>query len=167
MTDHDDSLEEQLRDTYAHAGLTLYLAQCFEMSLENFLFLLHRLTNERVTVEELLAVEAANQKKTLGSLLKSVKSLCNFGDGSVDHLDKALKDRNYLAHRFFKDHGESLLSAAGRTAMIDALSQMQYTFQVADTLMEAVNRAMGKAAGVTEEIYERELKQLYDRAREA
>jgi hypothetical protein len=167
MKDDQPALEEHIKEVYAQAGLALYLAQCLEMSLANFLFIFHRATNQRVTVEELLAVEESNYRKTLGALLKRTKEFCNFDPDAIGRLDEALGFRNHLAHHFFKEHGEGFLSFAGREKMLDSLSEMQRSFQIADTLMEAVNRAMSKAVGVTDEIIQQELGKIYARAADA
>lgn len=161
MKNQETTLEEHIKEVYAQAGLALYFAQCFEMGLANFLFIYHRATNQRVTVEELLALESSNAKKTLGSLLRKTKGLCTFDLDEIDRLELALEHRNRLCHHFFKDHGESFLSASGRGKMIDTLSDFQRTLQIADTLIEAANLAMAKAIGVTDEIIQHELAKVY------
>ncbi len=167
MTDDQAALEEHIKEVYSQAGLALYFAQCFEMALANFLFIYHRATNKRVTVEELLAIESSNAKKTLGALLKKTKGLCSFDQDALNHLDQALEHRNRLSHHFFKDHGESLLSRQGREQMLDGLSEIQRSLQIADTLIEAANRAMSKAIGVTDEIIQQEMAKIYASAADA
>ena len=167
MTDDRPPLEEQIKEVYAHAGLALYLAQCFEMSLANFLFIFHRATNDLITIEELLAVEKSNERKTLGALLRRTKDFCNFDQDAIGRLDEALDFRNHLAHHFFKVHGEDFLSFTGREKMLESLLAMQRSFQIADTLMEAVNRAMSNSFGITEEIIQKELGKIYARAADA
>lgn len=167
MTEVHVDLEEQVKEVYAQAGLTLYFAQCFEMALTNFLVIHNFATNRRVTVEELLALESSNAKKTLGALLKKTKDLWAFDQDALDRLDLALEHRNYLSHHFFKDHGESFLSKTGREKMLDVLSNIQSSLQIADTMMEAANRAMSKAIGVTDETVQRELAKIYAAASDA
>jgi hypothetical protein len=167
MEDDRPPLEEHIKEVYAQAGLALYLAQCLEMSLANFLFIFHRATNTSVTLKDLLEVEESNSRKTLGALLKRAKEFCNFDQDAIERLDEALAFRNKLAHHFFKDHGEGFLSFSGREKMLDTLAEMQRSFQIADTLMEAVNRAMSKAVGVTDEILQQELDKIYARSADA
>lgn len=167
MTDDQVALEEHIKEVYAQAGLALYFAQCFEMSLSNFLFIHHRATSQRVTIEELLSLESSNAKKTLGSLLKKTKDLFAFDQDAVNRLELALEHRNRLCHHFFKDHSESFLSTSGREKMLDTLSEFQRSLQIADTLIEAANRAMAKAIGVTDEIVQQELAKIYASAADA
>ena len=167
MTDDPAAVEEHIKEVYAQAGLALYFAQCFEMALANFLFIYHRATNDRVTVEELLALESSNAKKTLGALLMKTKDLCSFDQDALDRLDQALEHRNRLSHHFFKDHGESFLSWSGREKMLEVLLEIQRSLQIADTLIEATNRAMSQAIGVTDEIIQQELAKIYATAEDA
>jgi|SRR5581483_11069821 len=164
MADDQITSEEHVKEVYAQAGLALYFAQCFEMALANFLFFYHRATNERATVEELTAVEESNNKKTLGALLRRVKESCSFDEDAIDRLERALRDRNRLTHHFFKENAEGFLSTNGRDEMLRILSELQRSFQIADAMIEAANRAMVKAIGVPDEVIQEELRQMYARA---
>ena len=148
--------EDHVKEVYAQAGLALYFAQCFEMALSNFLFLHFRATNVRVTIGDLTNLESANARKTLGSLLKSVKSLCAFDEAVVERLERALDQRNRLCHYFFKDSAESFLSRGGRETMLNTLLEYQSSMQDADAMIEAANRALASALGVTDEDIQRE-----------
>lgn len=156
--------DEEFKEVYAHAGLALYLAQCFEMAMQNFIVLYHLATNKRISRAELDAVDDQTKRKTMRSLLAKVRKRCRFDPGSTEVIERALVERDYLAHHYFKEMSDLFFSSSGRQKMIDRLLEMQRTFQIADTAMEAVNRALADSVGITQEVIERELKALYERS---
>ena len=154
---------EQSRDVYAHAGLALYWAQCFEMSLENFLVIHARLSDHSITLVELESYEEDVQRKTLGELLQEVRQRASFDSSAEKAIGDALQKRNYLAHRFFKDRAVDFLSADGKSRMVSELQDLQQCFQIADTVASAIAQATGKLLGVRDEMMEQEMKRLAQR----
>lgn len=156
--------DEQHKDVYAYAGLALYWAQCFEMSLTNALMLYERATNTKVTVEELESLETALRQKTLGGLLNRAKKVVALDPKTTEKIDAALEARNFLAHHFFQDRATHFLTVGGRTEMIEELQTMQEKFAVADTLAMALCGALCEAIGITKEVLDAEFKRTYSEA---
>lgn len=69
-------------------------------------------------------VEGVN-RKTLGALLRSIKSFANFDDSILQIVDEALERRNYLMHRFFPSHNLAIFDEAGQRKMIEELKTIQ------------------------------------------
>lgn len=155
---------EQTREVYAHAGLALYLAQCFEMSLQNFLVVHARLSDRSITLAELESYEGDVQRKTLGGLLRKVRKRASFDASAEKFIGDALEKRNFLAHHYFRERAVDFLSPGGRMRMISELQDMQHCFQIADTVASSIAQAAGKLLGVTDEMLEQEMKKLVERA---
>jgi hypothetical protein len=154
---------DQVNDVFASFGLAAYNAQCFEMTLTNFLLLHQRHSDIRITVEEIESLEATLLKKTLGGLLADFRKLVTTttdSDNPEDVLTTALKRRNDLTHRFFRDRAVHFLSEAGREIMIAELVEIANAFTRADVLVSAMHKALGQALGFTDEMLAAEFSKL-------
>ena len=152
--------EEQSRELFAYAGLVLYWAQCFEMSLEIFLLIHTRLANKSISLSELESYESDIQRKTLGGLLRDVRQRVAFDSSAEIAIGDALEKRNLLVHRFFKERGIEALSLAGRAEMIERLQDFEQSFRVADRVAWSIVEAARKVLGIPDEIIQQELKRL-------
>ncbi|HVY68298.1 MAG TPA: hypothetical protein VHH73_00115 [Verrucomicrobiae bacterium] len=160
MADDSNCEEAQSKNLFAHAGRTLYLAQCFEMSFENILCLYARLSLKSLTLAEFENFEKGVQKETLGQLLNKVRGLVKFGEGADAVLTTALEQRNFFVHRFFKERADQALPPKGSALMIDELIEIQRCLQEADLVASVVYKALGKALGISDEMVERKLDEL-------
>ncbi len=156
----DEKANEQGKELYAHAGLALYWAQCFEKSLENLLYLCARVSGNSLTLEELEALDRELEKQTLGRLLADARKLVTFGADAEELLGFALGRRNFLVHRFFKAHADDAMTSAGRELMIAELIEIQKCFQTADLPASVGCKALGKILGISDEMIEHDLQQL-------
>ena len=153
---------EQIREVYAHAGLALYLAQCFEMSLQNFLIIHARLSDRSITLVELESYEEGVQRQTLGGLLREVRQRVSFDSSAETVIGDALQKRNLLAHHYFKERAVDFMSPDGRDRMISELEDFQSCFKFADAVASSIAQAAGKVLGITDEILEQEMKKLLE-----
>ena len=85
-----DKLAEELKEMYAHFGLTAYTAQCFEMEAVTLLMVHARLADKAAPSSDFEELERKLDKKTLGLLLKDVKKRVSFDELAEDMVDKAL-----------------------------------------------------------------------------
>lgn len=154
------SEDEQTREVYAHAGLALYWAQCFEMSLSNFLLLMKRMDGDLISESEFNSYEAGLQKQTLGKLLNSVRKIAVLDDKAFEFVNAALDKRNFIAHHYFRERAEGFFSGKGKSAMIDELIHIQNVFRRADAVGSSLAGAVGMALGITEEHIETELEAM-------
>lgn len=152
----EDLESEHCKTVYAHAGLALYLAQCFEKGIENFLMLNSRVTGQCLTLEDLDLLEESIEKQTLGRLLRDLEKHVDFKGGSLDKFSDALARRNFLAHRFFKERAEEFFSEVGRDRMIAELESDQELFREADQRVTVICTALLRFLGISEAAVEAE-----------
>lgn len=86
-------------------------------------------------------------RKTLGALLKSIKTRVNFDDSFLAIVDHALDRRNYLSHRFFPSHNFAIFDEVGRRNMIEELKEIQIRLDQAHGVLSAVSSALAKFSG--------------------
>ena len=158
MTEDDKS--EQCKEVYAHAGLALYLAQCFEKSLENFLVLHARVSGECITLAQLDTFEERVEAQTLGRLLTDTRKHVRFDDGAEKLLATALQRRNFLAHRFFKERAADFMSPPGRDRMIAELIEIRECFRSADLVGSVICKGLQNVLGISDAMIEREFQRL-------
>ena len=104
----EDEVDEEVRDVYAHFGLAYYMSQVLEHTLVNLITLAqlirpHTIPAGVTTQEELWS---KNFALTLGRMVQQLPT--DYYDTSVvaDKLSAAVRTRNELAHRFFRERAE-------------------------------------------------------------
>jgi len=128
-----------LEDVYQKYGFTSEAAQLLETELGTILFISGAVEQNLIETQD---PDAANtlyrniNRKTLGQLLKGVKNT----SVSVEHLEellsKALKERNRLAHSFYRQHNFRRNSEDGCQVMLDDLENIH------EVLLEAYKAVM-------------------------
>ena len=116
-----------LEDVYQKFGFASEAAQLLETELGTILFVSGAIKQNLIEEQDSDAATAlynSINRKTLGQLLKGVKN----ATVSVEHLEellsKALKERNRLAHSFYRQHNFRRNSEDGRQVMLDDLEQI-------------------------------------------
>lgn len=106
--------DEQTRDVYAHYGLAMYLAQIFEHGIVNALVILRLPEKEKYTRQDIDEFMEGRFQKTLGALLKHLKSEIVLPPDLESVLTEALNRRNYLAHHYFRERAEKFVTRNGQ-----------------------------------------------------
>ena len=163
MNESDEN--EHCKEIYAHAGLALYWAQCFEQTLENILVIHSRISRRCITLADLDSYEDEVARKTLGRLLRDVRQHVTFGDDAEELIATAHQNRNFLAHRFYKERATEWFSFDGRNRLIAELNRMQQSFRTADAVTSTICRALGHSIGITDEIIDTEFERLKNQNR--
>lgn len=134
-----ESVMPSLEDVYQKFGFASEAAQLLETELGTILWVSGAIKKNLFEKQDPdVATELYNSmnRKTLGQLLKGVKST----DISVAHLEellsKALKERNRLAHSFYRQHNFRKNSEEGRQVMLDDLEKIH------EVLLEAYKAVM-------------------------
>lgn len=143
---------EKLNKLYELFGRTSENAQTLELEAGNvilsYLTLFvdpKNITNEEKKEYKKLVDEV--DSKTLGNLLKTIKSIVNFDQKSEDIINKALNRRNYLIHHFFKTHNFAIFSEKGKDEMIIELEGISKELSLAKLHLDAISKLMAKVAG--------------------
>ena len=115
-----------LEDIYQKFGFASEAAQLLETELGTILFVSGAIKQnllEKQDAEAATELYNSINRKTLGQLLKGVKNT----DISVEHLEellsRALKERNRLAHSFYRQHNFRRNSEDGRQVMLEDLEK--------------------------------------------
>lgn len=116
-----------LEDVYQKFGFASEAAQLLETELGTILFVSGAVKQnllEKQDPEAATELYDSINRRTLGQLLNIIKST----DISVEHLEelllKALKERNRLAHSFYRRHNFRRNSEEGRQEMLDDLEKI-------------------------------------------
>ena len=128
-----------LDDVYLKFGFASEAAQLLETELGTILFVSGAVDQnlfEKQDQDAATALYNSINRKTLGQLLKGVKNTSE----SVGHLEglllKALKERNRLAHSFYRQHNFRRNTEDGRQLMLDDLEKIH------EVLLEAYKAVM-------------------------
>ena len=164
---NDEAIQEQHKDVYAHAELALYWAQCFEQGLETVLLIQSRLSGRCVTLSDLDSYETEVASKTLGRLLREVRQHVAFPADAEQLIATALKNRNFLAHRFFKERAKDWYRLQSRLALVEELQTIQESFSAADAVIIPICRVLRLQIGVTDEWVEAAVKRIETQEQDA
>lgn len=161
----DDPDEELVKEVFAHFGLCLYLSQVVETGIINILTALETATSSQSTRQTFDALYEKHEALTFGNLLKELKRHNFF----AENLEKDVRDmkssRDYLAHRFFRNHDIDFITPAGCRHMIDILQQHKDRFDCLDKEIESIQVDAFAKAGLDVENFEVKTKKIIDELR--
>lgn len=147
----DEDGQHQL--IYAYFGLAIYTAQCIEQSFTNMIWL-HRIFKEKViTPVEMnkIVEEVESAKMTMGNLLNEVKATYAIDEKIGDRLKEVLKERNYLAHQYFKMEIQKFHTEIGRKEMLVYLAKFTDNAREVDNTIGLYYEKYHKKLGITED----------------
>jgi hypothetical protein len=148
---------EDPNEVFAFYGLAMYSAQVLEDGVLNIAAALHVIETPVISRELFEAVFSKLDLATLGSLLRATRSQVAVDPTLDELLCDALEKRNYLAHRFFREHAFAFTSEHGRAIMIQGLRAMIAVFQAADEALTPLCLKLWARFGVDEAWIEREM----------
>jgi hypothetical protein len=157
------SENEQTRDVYAHYGLAMHLAQILEHGIVNALIVLKLPDREKYTRDDVDEFMEGRFAKTLGTLLKHLKSEVALPEDLEATLAAALTRRNVLAHRCFRERATEFVTQSGRARMLHELQGDQQLFERADQQLVGTVKPYRVKHGVTDSQYEAEYTRMCER----
>ncbi|MDP3266736.1 MAG: hypothetical protein Q8M39_07910 [Sulfuricurvum sp.] len=150
--------DELTREVYAHYGLSMYFSQVLEHGIVNALTLIDFIPSNIINTTSRSEWEDKHDKfteyhfkKTLGSMIKSLKKHIEIENDFEFKLNDALEVRNFLAHHYFQQRTDIFMTEKGCYEMIKELKNYQTTLRDADTLLESVIRPYRIKVGLTDE----------------
>lgn len=145
--DHAASFKE----ICAHFGAAMYYAQCLEHGIANALVLLDLLprTAGRWTDEEYDGFYDRNFEKTLGNLVKHLKSVTSIPQELEVALEASRKKRAFLAHNFFRERNDAFFRRE-HAAIIAELEAMRAFFEQTDRQLDRFMQPLMHQHGFTE-----------------
>jgi hypothetical protein len=168
----DNEDDVQIREVYARYGLAMYQAQVLEHGMVNAVIIvrmmptLHGHPNRSAWEDAFDRAYDVEFAKTFGNMLRALASL-NPPEELLERLRSAKSERDRLAHRFFREHAEDLLSRSGRTKMIAECEDAIKMFSAIDANLEEHIRPQRERHGITNEWIEGHLAAAMARASEA
>ncbi|MFC7498001.1 hypothetical protein ACFQRC_02070 [Enterovirga sp. GCM10030262] len=164
---------EQEKEVFARFGLASYHAQCFEHSVVNLL-----LTAELVAASKVVdSKEAWEQlvdhildssfELTLGNILRRLEQRIAIEPRTMKIIRDAKDRRDWLAHRFFREHAEDFVTSSGRLRMLDVVEEhgthIYEAMQIVDLIEGATAKHLGDTPERREEFYSRYFKEVLAR----
>lgn len=149
---------DQIRDTYAHFGLAMYMAQVLEHGLVNAMVIARLASGERLSPADVDSFMDQKFELTLGRLIRDLRVHIPVQDSLAQLLADALKKRNWLAHAYFRERSLDFMTEAGRTAMIAELEAAKDGFKTADQSLDETVRPLRDRIGFSDERIEAELR---------
>jgi hypothetical protein len=139
-------------ELYAEFGIAAEKAQVFEVDAGNVAlsFLALFVDTDQISTEQRDMFQKLTDdvdRKTLGRLLRLIKSVITIDQTILRVVDEALEQRNYLTHKFFRTHNFALFDVAGRKAMIDELKHIQSKLDVAHWMLHGLSETLTMLAG--------------------
>lgn len=153
-----ESLDE--KEVYAFFGLASYSAQCLEKALVSLAFTYHLSNKDILTIGQWDELFSQVNKRTFGALLRVVKEEFSIDESMIEKLNKALSQRNWLAHDFFYDRAGHMVSDTGRGKMIGELSELLTLFNMCDQFIEGISTHIWSDCGITQEMLEAKMEEL-------
>ncbi len=143
----------KIRLVYAYFGLAIYTGQCLEEVFSIMLWTDKIFKNKIKTNKEVNEIidSIENSKKTMGNFIYEVKQSYSLTDSIVEQLDKALEKRNYLTHKYFKNHIEKFFSEMGHLEMINYFCDFISESQLLEAQLTKYYSNYTEKMGLTEE----------------
>jgi len=111
--------DDQEREVYARYGSAMYYGQALEAELKGALVLAKLRDSSILSQDDFDETWTRNFKATMGTLLTRFEPYSTDDHELSEDLQLGLRVRNQLAHHFFWDHTDDLLTAPGRQRMIN------------------------------------------------
>ena len=130
---------------YQCFGRAAELSQLLEMEVGTSLLALDALESRRflaIDPDAYLRLRTAIESQTLGQALRRMRERLKLIDDLELVLVDALRFRLRLAHRFFPEHGLSMLTEDGRLIMVSELMEICDTLQRAYSVASNVSFAL-------------------------
>jgi hypothetical protein len=90
----------------------------------------------------------------MGRLIRKIRTVLDIPDELEQKLNECLKKRNWLAHTYFWERVEKMLSHDGRNELIEELLQVRNLFSETDLLLSSFLKPLQTKNGFPPEVLE-------------
>ncbi len=145
MNDYPDDL----RTLYFEFGRTAEMAQVMELEAGNLALAFVSLAFDpsKITDEErriFRAVIDDVNSRTFGNLLKQIRKIGSVSECIEKTINEALEKRNYLVHKFFRNHNLQINSEEGRKEMGAELEGIYESFSRAHAVLSGMTNTLNQ-----------------------
>jgi hypothetical protein len=155
-----DQEGKEIKELYALYGSAMFISQCIERKLAICLATIYGPGPRKITRVQYDDLLDSLYQKTFGGLVKILKRVGDVPKQLVVDLEEAVKERNWLTHRFFYEKIAKFFSEKGRESISVELKQIGSFFEDLDLRLKAVLSKWGKEHGVTEEDHEKAMEEI-------
>jgi len=82
--------------------------------------------------------------RTFGNLFREITKMIVVDDRILATVEEALNKRNYLMHKFYREHNFAIYSAEGRLSMLAELREIQETLNRAHATLAAMSKSLSQ-----------------------
>ncbi len=138
------------REVFAHFGVAIYHSQVLEHGIVNLVVWSGVRDGSHRAFEETETANAELFRQTMGSVKKILLSR----RPDIEYLDglliRAVRLRNFLAHKYFRQRAAAFMTAAGQNQMIEELEKAIAFFKEVDAKLSPLTRQIIEVMGITE-----------------
>ncbi len=138
------------REVFAHFGVAIYHSQVLEHGIVNLVVWSGVRDGSYRAFEETETANAELFRQTMGSVKKILLSR----RPDIEYLDglliRAVRLRNFLAHKYFRQRAAAFMTAAGQNQMIEELEKAIAFFKEVDAKLSPLTRQIIEVMGITE-----------------
>jgi len=161
---------EQEKEVFARFGLASYHAQCFEHGVVNLLLTAELVAAGQMAIHQELWEKLVDHildssfELTLGNIIRRVQERISLDPRTIQIIQDAKQRRDWLAHRFFREHAEDFVTSAGRLRMLDIIEDHGTHIHEAMKIVDLIEAATAKHIGDTperrQEFYRRYIEEI-------
>ena len=149
----NENEDGKIRLIYSYFGLAIYFSQILEETFSTMLWTNRVFKKKIKTSKELNEIidTIENSKKTMGVFINEIKQSYNLDEKLRTDLDKMLKDRNFLVHKYFKIEIQKCFSEIGKKEMLEFFGNFIDQSKKIDSELQKYYVEYKIRMGVTEE----------------
>jgi hypothetical protein len=141
---------DDLRELYYEFGRAAEIAQLMETEAGNLALVYSTMLvdTSKITEEQRGFFRSLIQDinaRTFGNLFREIKEMVAMDDRFLATVEEALNKRNYLMHKFFREHNFAIYSVEGQLCMLTELRETQETFNRAHATLTAMTKSLSQS----------------------
>lgn len=167
MNYSEDQLDENAkrrRELFGRYGLAMYHAQCVEKSLAILTSCVFHKEFLKSSIEIREEIQSQSFTKVPGHLIRKLESQVTIPQNLNNNLLEALRKRNWLAHDYFYDRAQDLLTPDGNKKIIEELTSLYKFFSELDLHLMSIVDKWSSKVGIEKSI-ENEIKEMKKKLR--
>jgi len=151
---------------FENFGITVYLAQLYEVFLSNILTGLERLGVIEIP-QDARRDNIGYVDENLGSMVGILLDQSQVDRATIKLLRKAHFQRNLLVHKFMLEHIQDMLNSAGRRSVNDRLTSLRTNIGKAMHIAMQISEAVWKELGIDPDEAKKKIDEMRRLAKES
>jgi hypothetical protein len=180
MGGRDEDLNDEawdVRETFAYFGRAFYMASVLEVGLAHALMFGEFMLGER---EKMIATKGKGFDRkqyeadfdaymdkqfgqTMGQIMRRVQSLSGFDDSLKKRMVAMRRQRNFLAHHYWRERSVQFAAMAGRAEMRAELYEDSEAFGKLDRDIDAAMKTTRENLGIDDEVLEAHSRRMIEK----